>query len=73
MPNFVKIGQSVANILRFFDFSRWRQSAILDLFGAYLQICPKQMQDGGLAPAVSIWGSLTLQNLVMIDAVVFII
>jgi len=24
MPNFVKIGQSVAKILRFFDFSRWR-------------------------------------------------
>jgi len=25
MPNFIKIGQSVANILRFFfDFSRWR-------------------------------------------------
>ena len=26
MPNFVKIGQSVAKILRFFDFSRWRPS-----------------------------------------------
>ena len=24
LPNFVKIGQSVAKILRFFDFSRWR-------------------------------------------------
>ena len=24
MPNFVKIGQSVAKILRFIDFSRWR-------------------------------------------------
>jgi len=24
MPNFVKISQSVAKILRFFDFSRWR-------------------------------------------------
>jgi len=24
MPNFIKIGQSVAKILRFFDFSRWR-------------------------------------------------
>jgi len=36
MPNFVKIGQSVEKILRFFDFSRWRPSAILDLFGAYL-------------------------------------
>jgi len=36
LPNFVKIGQSVAKILRFFDFSRWRPSAILDLFGAHL-------------------------------------
>jgi len=25
MPNFIKIGQSVAKILRFFDFSKWRQ------------------------------------------------
>jgi len=25
MPNFVQIGQSVAEILRFFDFSRWRR------------------------------------------------
>jgi len=24
MPDFVKIGQSVAKILRFFDFSRWQ-------------------------------------------------
>jgi len=24
VPNFVKIGQSVAKILRFFDFTRWR-------------------------------------------------
>jgi len=24
LPNFVKIGQSVANILTFFGFSRWR-------------------------------------------------
>jgi len=36
VSNFVKIGRSVAKILRFFDFSRWRPSAILDLFGAYL-------------------------------------
>ena len=36
MPNFVKIGQLVLKILRFFDFSRWRPSAILDLFTAYL-------------------------------------
>jgi len=30
MPNFVKIGQLVAKILRFLNFSRWRPSAILD-------------------------------------------
>jgi len=36
MPNFVEIGQSVAKILSLFNFSRWRPSAILDLFGAYL-------------------------------------
>jgi len=30
LPYFVKIGQSVAKILRFFDFSRWRPSATLD-------------------------------------------
>jgi len=36
VPNFVKIGESVANILRFYDFSRWRPSAILDLCGVYL-------------------------------------
>jgi len=35
-PNFVKIGQTVRKILRFFDFSRWQPSAILDSFGAYL-------------------------------------
>jgi len=31
---FVKIGQSVAKLLRFFYFSRWRPSAILDSFRA---------------------------------------
>ena len=36
MPNFVKIGQLVATILGFLDFSRWRPSAIFDLFGAHL-------------------------------------
>jgi len=37
MPNFVKIGQSIAEIIEIFlDFSRWRPSAILDLFGAYV-------------------------------------
>ena len=60
VPNFVKIGQSVAKILRFFDFSRWRPSAILDSFGAQLDI-------------EYLCVTITLQNLVMIDAVVFII
>jgi len=37
MLNFVKIGQSVVKILRFFRFlSRWRPSVIWDLFGAYV-------------------------------------
>jgi len=31
LPNFVEIGQSVAEILQFFDFARWRLSAFLDL------------------------------------------
>jgi len=57
MPNFVKIGQSVAKILRFFDFSRsWsRLRHIWTTHSEYLGV------------------SITLQNLVMIDGVVFII
>jgi len=30
VPDFVEIAQTPAEIWRFFDFSRWRQSAILD-------------------------------------------
>ena len=30
LPNFIKIGQSVAGVWRIFDFSRWRPSAMLD-------------------------------------------
>ena len=62
MPDFVDIGQSDVKILRFFDFSRWQSSAILDLFGAYLD-----------HPQCVLGVSITLQNLFMIDAVVFII
>ena len=62
VPNFVKIGQSVVKILRFFNFSRWRPSAILDLFGAHLD-----------NPQSVLGVSITLQNLVMIDTVVFVI
>jgi len=38
MPSFVKIGQSVAKILRFFDFSRWRPSPswIFEIVNFYL-------------------------------------
>ena len=38
MPNFVKIGQTVAKILRFFDFSRWRPppSWIIEIVNFYL-------------------------------------
>jgi len=36
MPNFLETCLSIAKILQFFDFSRWRQSAILDSFGAHL-------------------------------------
>jgi len=36
VPNFVMIGQSIAEIWPSSDFSRWRLSAILDLLYAYL-------------------------------------
>jgi len=38
MPNLVKIGQSVAKMLRFFDFSRWRlpPSWIFEIVNSYL-------------------------------------
>ena len=62
VPNFVKIGQSVAKILRFFNFSRWRSSAILVWFG---HIWTTHSEYLGV--------SITLQNLVMINAVVYII
>ena len=35
VPNFIKIGQTVAEIWRFNGFSKWRRSAILDLSDAY--------------------------------------
>jgi len=35
MPNLVKFGQTAAEVWRFFDFSRWRPSAILDLLCVY--------------------------------------
>jgi len=49
-------------ILWFFDFSRWRPSTILGLFGANLDY-----------PQWVLGVSITLQNLVMINALVFII
>jgi len=36
VPNFVKIVQSVAKVLKYFDFIRWRPSVILDFFEAYV-------------------------------------
>ena len=36
MPNFIKMSQAVAEISRFFDFSRWQSSVILDVFAAFL-------------------------------------
>jgi len=62
MQNIVKIGQSVAMILTFFDYSSWWLSAILDLSGAYLD-----------DPQRLLGVSVTLQNLGVIDAVVLII
>ena len=62
MPNFDKIGQSVLKILRFCDFSRWRPSAILDLFG--------HISTTHSSEYLGI--SIALQNLFMIDAVVFL-
>ena len=39
VPNFIKTGQTVAEIWRFNGFfSKWRPSAILDLLGAYLVV-----------------------------------
>ena len=67
MPNFVEIGQSVAKILRFFNFLRWRPSAILDYFEAYLE------SKFWITYGDYLWVSITVQKLVMIDAVVFII
>jgi len=62
MQNFIKISQSVSKILRFFDFSRWRRSAILICLAHIWTTSSKYL---GV--------SITMQNLVMINAVVFII
>ena len=59
MPNFIIISPSVAKILRFFDFLRWRSFAILDVCGACLDLTHS--------------GCITLQNFVMINAVVLVI
>jgi len=45
VPNFVKIGRSVAKIIRFFDFLRWQPSV---LFGFVWSIFEP--------PTVSTWG-----------------
>jgi len=60
MPNFVKICKLVAKILIFLQVFKMATVShlefVLGTFGP---------------PTMSTWGSLTLQNLVMIDAVVF--
>ena len=62
VPNFVKIGRSIEEILRFFEFSRWPPPPswiclghIWTTHSEYLRV------------------SITLQNLVIVYAVVFII
>jgi len=62
MPNFIIISHSIVEILQFFDFWNWWPSTILDLFGAYFD-------NYGEYLVVSI----SVQNLVMIDAVVWTI
>ena len=62
MPIFVKIGQSVAKILKFFRFVK--MAAVRHIGFVWGIIGP---------PTVSTCVSLSLQNLVMINAVVFII
>jgi len=62
MPNFAEIGKLVLKILFFFDFSRWQPSAILDFLWHIQTIRSEYL---GV--------NIILQNLVMIDAVVFII
>jgi len=59
LPNFVKICQPVAEISIFFNFLRWRLYAILDFFGGTLGSPTKN--------------TLTVQDLVAIDAVVLIV
>jgi len=58
MPNFVKIGQSVAKILRFIGF--FKMAAVRHVGFVWGIFVPLGV-------------SITLQNLVMIDAIVFII
>jgi len=62
MPNFLETGLSIAEILRFFDFSRWGRPPSWIYLG---HIWTTNSEYLGV--------SITQQNLVMIDAVVFII
>ena len=62
VPNLVEIGQNAAEIWRFFDFSRWRPSAILDL----IYMCVRTTHEGHLVVFIAV------QNLAGIDAVVLI-
>jgi len=51
--NFAEIGQSVETILRLFDFSRWRPSAILDSFGGIFG--PPTVSSCGSVSLCKIW------------------
>ena len=58
LPNFIKIGQSVAEIWRIFDFSRWRPSAILDLLLGYWDR-PRRVLGGLYHCAKNCWNRCT--------------
>ena len=83
MPNLVEIAQTAAEVWRFFDFSRWRPSAILDcsnlkflMVGRLRRtelpswiccVCVRTTHEGHLVVFIAV------QNLVGIGAVVLII
>ena len=58
LPNFIKIHQSVAEIWRIFDFSRWRPFVILDLLLGYLNR-PRRVLGGLYHCAKNCWNRCT--------------
>jgi len=73
LPNFVKIGRFVAEILRFFEFSRWRTAAILKNRKILISSQPICLGHIRTTNSEYLGVSITVQNLVMIDVIVFII